>query len=296
MNAEERAVSAGAIINKHILNDTQKMLTLIWTGKQQEVSTIAEAAQTSAFDQNDLALYRELIEHRLFEVMDSIYPACSHLLGKQWPNAVRMYLQQFPPAHYRLNRVAEYFSTFLQTHAGANWLRRFPFLSELADYEWTELKIEEDPCQIKRSAHENLSLAATITQFAPIVNPTLVIRKYDYCLPAIVESIKSAASSLPTTKKKKTTMAFFRNPVTHRCTFLTLGSAAAAIVAEAHSALKSYDDLMKIALQLHRGRDLENTIIETISLFEQLQKLALFIGDRRIVKKYTKAPCSNLRG
>ncbi|MBU6450848.1 MAG: putative DNA-binding domain-containing protein [Cyanobacteria bacterium REEB67] len=168
--------------------------------------TLSDASAPN-FDEKGIELYSSLIEIGRFDLMASIFPIIHKLLGKNFKECALDYFAATPPRHYNLNRAAEKFGLYLAEHC-PKLIRRYPFLAELADYEWIELlvleQVEADvstKVKIKsksadeRNKTENISDgdAAQAAQFAslsPVLTSAIAARNYHFDIPAIALAIK----------------------------------------------------------------------------------------------------------
>src|SRR3990167_6997962 len=138
------------------LRDIEKTVTRIWLNQDArdwlsagsgapppDCLKDADPAILEQIDQKGSNLYATLMRAGHHDVMESIYPYCSKLFKDQFESIINDYLTKFPSDHYNFNRLCSRFSEYLTTYGGT-WLERYPYIAELADYEWLELeKIEQ---------------------------------------------------------------------------------------------------------------------------------------------------------
>src|SRR5215470_7735633 len=110
----------------------------------------------AGIDKRGVRVYARLLNFGHHDVMLSIYPGCAKLLADKWERVVDGYLEYFPPSHYNFNRTAARFSEFLAAY-GDRYQKKFPYIAELADYEWLELEILERDVEIKVTPYEPLT-------------------------------------------------------------------------------------------------------------------------------------------
>ncbi len=158
-----------------------------------------------------IGLYRQLVHNSFLDVLTSIYPNTYELLKKDWNNLLHQYIEEYPPKSPILNKVVEHFPEFLQKQK--NILKKYPFISELAKYEWIELEVYEKDTEV------NLKFNNKILS----LNPAHVICKFQYPISNIVELIKNK-KFLSSIQKKETNMIIYRDPKDFSVRFFELSS------------------------------------------------------------------------
>jgi hypothetical protein len=238
-------------------------------------------SEAHALDNEAIELYSELIGYGHHDAIDSIYPGCAKLIGEKWDEVVDDYLQKYPPNHWRLNMIASRFPQYVTKHGGT-WLEQFPFLAELADYEWLELELMEKDIQIVCTDACTLDSAEAFAKYGPVVNQTLVIRQYAYPIPKIVDHLEADELFVYQADEDKTKVAIYRHPETHFCKFLELSHLAYQVIAQAQMHKSSFKDLLEKAVMPNSGSDAQDAVVKFLELTEKLQDLGLFVGTRKI--------------
>jgi uncharacterized protein len=231
-------------------------------------------------DAKGVGLYGRMISYGHHDVMDSIFPYCSQLLGDTWQEAVDDYLIHYPPDHYNLNKICRHFSEYLLKH-GQQYLQRYPFLAELADYEWLELEKIDENLVITRGDDSGISTPDQIVTLGPIVNPTLTVRHYRYPIADIAAKLENGKKVRRKVPAKATHLAIYRDPESHRARFLELGAAAATIVETAHTENGNYQSLLQLAVSLTPELPPDQAVLDFLQLIEDLQTALLFTGSQR---------------
>lgn len=228
-------------------------------------------------DKRGIDLYASLLNFGHQDVMLSIYPGCAKLLGHRWADVVDSYLEHYPPCHYNFNRTAERFSQYL-TKYGERHKLKYPFIAELADYEWLELEVMETAIEVETADYEQLTSPEQFESSGPLVNPTLVVRRYCYPIPDIVDYLRDDCCSPREVEAKPTSVALYRDPYGHHCRFLELGDLAAAVVDTARKSQQSYAALAKLVVGLSGERSAGESVLEFLELVDKLQSVYLFVG------------------
>lgn len=237
----------------------------------------------SLIDQRGVALYACLIRHGQKDLINSIYPGCAKVIGKGFENLIYRYMETCPPEHYNFNQAAAAFSDFLNSDSKCQPLiKKYPFLPELADYEWVELEVLEHPARDECGEKIELDQLDKFQDFAPIVNRTLVMRNYQYPIDKIVDWLKDDIKLPSKVKKNPVCLAVYRTPSRSGPRFLALAQASASIVEAARTAKTSFGDLLKIAVGEDPTIDPQSTVLAFLALVEKLESLELFVGSSRI--------------
>lgn len=226
-------------------------------------------------DRQGVWLYTQLIRLGWHDVMSSIYPLTEELLSVEWCHTVDNYLKVYPPRHFNLNQLANRFSCFLAAHE-KNLLKRYPFIAELADYEWLELEVLEDLAVVP----EPLLAVEQLIGCQPIVNPTVRTRRYQYPLPEIANLIEcgECTSTLPT-QEKQTWMLAYRTSQSNACRIIEVSELVFMILEAAKAKGSTYDELAVQAINLCEGSlPKQDAVLQFIDLIEKLHEMNAFVG------------------
>jgi hypothetical protein len=213
--------------------------------------------------------------------MDSIYPLNAKLLGKNWPAIVDDYLETFPPNHFNLNRTAKQFPGYVEQYL-SDYTERYPFLAELADYEWVEMDLLEVDEALPHSQLESPQTPDHITSYGPIINPALRIRHYQFPIISIAEQLESSKRKPGKVKPGQSRVAIYRDPKLNRCRFLDVGPVAASVVEAAQAAPITYAELIALAVSMSPGVNPQQTIADFLVLVDDLQSKNLFLGNKKL--------------
>jgi hypothetical protein len=272
------------------LDKVEQFVTNFWMNKKidqdspsSKLANDADSENIQEFDKRGLALYSELLSIGHHDVMLSIYPYCAELLGKKWRSVVSQYLQECPPDHYNLNRTASRFPEFLATFQQEP-KSKYPYLLELADYEWVEMELLEKDVKAQPCSRVLLQSPEDFQSYYPVVNPALAIKHYTYPIPKIIDWLNSDHRSAKRFKPADTHMIIYRHPQSHGCKFLEVGEISAALIQVAANSKRSYADLIALAISLAGHNAPEQTVNDVLELIERLQDLQLFLGSEKLQK------------
>jgi hypothetical protein len=179
------------------LQQTQAALAELWTNTDQRTRFLdstpdqtADYGDLSGLSKSGIELYAELLQNNAQGLMDSIFPACQSLFSEDvWTSIIESYLRECPPDTYHLNSLARKFSAYLEKHASDSEFARWPFIAELADFEWVELEVEEHSAKASAGDYTELTSQELIATMVPVVNPAHTCRDYTYQVHAIARAI-----------------------------------------------------------------------------------------------------------
>jgi hypothetical protein len=274
------------------LREIEKTVATLWLnrearewllgGRKGPMPAVLAEAPTEVLrevDRKGVALYGSLIAYGHHDVMDNVYPYTSALLGAKWESVVEDYLLRFPPEHHNFNRLCARLSQYFSMYGGT-LTDKYPFLAELADYEWIELEKMEEDTSIHVYPHEQLVSPEQIITFCPVVNPTVTVRDYKYNVLAIGDELK-AGRKLGKIKPERTLVACYRHATEHFGKFAEIGEAAAKIVDMAREPM-TYQSLIPVVVSLTPDLDPQESVTAFLELVEDLQELGIFVGSRKL--------------
>ncbi|MCA9805777.1 MAG: putative DNA-binding domain-containing protein [Cyanobacteria bacterium HKST-UBA02] len=229
-------------------------------------------------DPDGVSLYSSLIRLGQKDLMLSIYPGCARVIGRGFEELIYQYMETYPAEHFNFNRAANRFSIFLKEHC-PRLLEKFPFLPELADYEWIELEVLEHPAD-QRCVTSKIALSSPedFSKQAPRVNPTLILRSYQYPIDKIVDWLRDDVRLPRRIKKAEVCLAVYRSAQTNSARFLALSPVAARLIETASESPTSFAELVSIAVSENPEADPQTTVLEFLELIEKLENLELLSG------------------
>ena len=148
--------------DKDRLATIQTEMCGLWTNRQKRNESTADGEMARG-----VAVYSRLIEIGRVDLLASIYPLIETLLAKNFRELALDYFEARPAPHFNLNRAAQGFADYLRQDR-AELLKRYPFLAELADYEWIELEALESAGEsLPSKCGPSLSIKMTHRQSTP---------------------------------------------------------------------------------------------------------------------------------
>jgi len=284
------------------LHQIENKLSRLWTNREErsryletEVSSACASGSVASADARDSAdddfvaqidaagvrLYSSLIEIGRMDLMSSIYPVMEELLGKQFKPLVFDYFESMPPVHYNLNQSASRFPQYVQ--GLEKLMGRYPFLAELADYEWIELAVLEDPAADNQYEYSKSGMEVDPSIFAgltPVLNSVFIGRRYSFAIPKLVQEIK-AGKKLPRRFKQEPTCAVvYRDPCTLDARFLEVGEVSLGMLETIkENPSITYGELIK-QICGQDSNNVQNILTGALEAIEQFKELKLIVSEK----------------
>lgn len=166
-----------------------------------------------------LNVYKDLIKNRFHDAFCSIYPKTSLIFKNKWDKLISQYFEKYPPSSPLLNRIAKDLPAYLLTQTKI--LKKYPFIHELALYEWLELEIYEKTGEPgnRRSWDKN----------DLVLNPIHELCTFNYPIPEIVEKMENK-KTLGKIQEKPTNVIIYRDPKTQQVRFFELSAPSFAYI------------------------------------------------------------------
>ena len=274
------------------LSEIEANLQTLWTKKESRKEFLAGKLQLfkngQEPDHKRIALYADLIMTGQMNLMESIYPACQRIISDFEP-IVYKYMEECPPTHFNLNQAAKGFSNYLLKNC-PSLLKKYPFLPELADYEWIELEVMEVDVDWPEYEQIVLNDPEQFSVYRPVLNPTLQLRNYKYPISEIVDKLIDNSDSdsddqaqvlVKSVKKKSVTLAIFREPKTHEVKFLQLGEITRFAIEQIQSNKPTYQELLASTIPAFNKRKADEVVLELLDIFPTLEAHKLILGSAR---------------
>lgn len=276
---------------KTSLEYIQSTLHSLWSNEEfchDYFNDIAEYSKTAKqtrpkllFDRRGVELYGRLIRYGWHDTMSALYPVCEELLKEQWRAIVERYLKVCPPSHFNLNQIGKEFSNYLIAFEGAI-VKDYPFISQLADYEWLELEVLEHSSIVSREPWQPLETTDQFVALRPRVNPTLNLRHYDYRIADISYNIENGHCIDEISEAQETFVAGFRPFQSSKSNLIETNNLSVLLLEKAASKEFSYKDLALVTIQFYGNEEPGSAITEFIELVERLQEMDVLVGSAPI--------------
>lgn len=110
-----------------------------------------------------IGIYRDLVKNAIEDVMASMYPYCKQILGKKWDKTVADYIEKHPPKSPVLVLLAAEFAEYLINEKSI--IKKYPYIGELAVYEWYETEVHNMEDEKKSSKKLRLNPVNKVCNF-----------------------------------------------------------------------------------------------------------------------------------
>lgn len=274
------------------LGEIESNLQALWTNQDSRKEFLAGKLKLfrngQEPDPKGILLYADLMQIGQLNLMESIYPACQRIIS-DFESHVYKYMNQCPPTHFNLNQAAKGFSDYLSNNCSL-LLKKYPFLPELADYEWVELEVMEADVDWPLHEHIVLNDPGLFVTCKPVLNPTLRLRNYKYPISEIVDKLIDNSDSdspddaqvlVKSIKKKAVTLAIFREPKTHEVKFLELGDISRFALEQTMANKPTYQALLALTIAAFPKRKADQIVLELLDIFPKLEEHRLILGSTR---------------
>jgi hypothetical protein len=273
------------------LRDIEKALSTLWMNrdvrnwylsgaKRDQMPNEGKSLSRSVLDTLDkrgVELYGSLLSFGHHDVMLSVFPYCAQILEKKWDEIVDDYLKCFPPEHYNFNRLCSRFPEYMAIKKDS-FGKKGQLLSELSDFEWLELEKIEQDIKITSLPYESLKDPSQFVEWAPVLNPSIMVRKYNYPLFEIIERLQEKGK-LPAKLPVETTyIAFYRHPLRNTCCYFQLDRLALLLVEKCQADKLSYQDLLIAYISARNDILPTQAAEEFLYAIDELQESQVYIG------------------
>lgn len=276
------------------LHEIEKTMSRLWLDSQARAWLCSETEEDtypselaalnqvvlSELDRRGASVYARSINYEYQDMADCIFPYCAKAVGESWNKLVSDYYKHYPSSHFDFNKICLHFSEYLTKHC-SKLLEKYPYLAELANYEWLEHEKYEDSTKIERALSIQINGIEQITEYFPIVNQTLSVRHYQFPIVEIANNFGNRKRPRKKFAKSPCILAIYRDPDTHRTRFIQLGIASAAVIEMAQCQPSTYQDLLKLTLSLTPELSPAQAVVEFLTLLEELQNDNIFIGSNK---------------
>jgi hypothetical protein len=270
------------------LLDLQTALAKLWLNPELTQRFFAGQAEVGNLvrqevSQGGMELYGQLISIGRRELLASIYPYIKNLLGKKFDDLVQDFLLGQKVSHYNFNQAAQGLSQFLELHRGL-YCKRFPFLAELALYEWLELEVLESDHyhhhHLAPTLPINFAQALSAQEFSlmsPVLNPNLHLCAFEYPISQIVLGLDRKEKLPRRFKKQASYLAIYRDLDELNARFLDLSALTYKLLEKLKEKPQTtFGELIQLAFSL--AGDNFDIVEDFLTLIEELQEKQLILG------------------
>jgi hypothetical protein len=173
------------------------------------------------------------------DTLRSFFPVTRRFFKSQWYDWVEQYRRQHPNPSFQLYQVASGFPAFLATQTET--VAKYPFLLDLARYEWLEIEVLNAPNTERPEGFEP-AVPDTVDELAdwcPVPNQARRFARFDYNVPGILEALNDIDEDSDTEQEALDTLApeptpceilMYRDLDTHHARFFVLTPLTATLL------------------------------------------------------------------
>ena len=253
-------------------------------------------------DYEPLLLYENLLFNSVEETLRLTFPHCKPLLGEDWEPLVEDYRRYYPNLTCRLYLVGARFPEFLAEQESVT--EAFPFLPDLARYQWTESILSKAPnTPVEADFSDSYpDSEAMLRAFRPAWNPVSELLILTYDIPSLIpilnafsEEVEAAETALTapqweTLPESPGRFLIYREPDTHQIRFFKLNELIFKLITDPDPASSYYSRFEKLhqtmpALQrLNFQHVLDEGLVLLAYCFTHKIYAAVIPSDRRIIR------------
>jgi hypothetical protein len=231
-----------------------------------------------------LYLYEELLFASVEDTLGSLYPYTKRFLEDEgWYPLVEQYRRSYPNRSYQLYRAAEHFPGFLSQQA--HLLKKYPFLVDLAYYEWDEIEILNAPDE-PRPPDFQLGFPDSVeglSYWSPLSNPARRLRTFGYHVPELLEYLKTVETISPAKFKiapKPSEILIYRDSEQLSARFFLLTPLTAKFIAKMVPGVTYYEIFQSLQVEepALQAMPLEQILTQGLGLIQQCFQQNIILG------------------
>lgn len=235
-----------------------------------------------------LRQYSHMLQTNVDDTLQSVFPITYKILEEDWDELTTHYFWEHPNPSYQLIEAGRSFPDFLLQQESLR--ETFPFLPELALYEWVEADLLSTPNPVyPKNIQTNVPHTVdALKAFAPVLNDVSTLLQFTYPIPAIITLLDHHPVSELTPQQiqpKMTLLWIYRNNSPYICRFFELNAVLATwlstVKSNQASPLNYEETIAPVFYELQkRNTQLEADIFyqEFLSILEQLFENGILIG------------------
>jgi hypothetical protein len=216
-----------------------------------------------------LAVYEEIVFNNLLESISACFPIAKTILGDNWPQLIRDFMQRHSANSPIFRQIPEEFLDYL-AHLDAGVINRYPsYLLSLCHYEWVELAVASSADLIQP---DELDVDGSLLNAPIVYAPGMQLLRYAYA----VHHISPDRQQL---EPAETFLAVFRD-AQDEVKFVELNAMTHHLLTLLRQTMPAKQALGEIA-QLLGSKDTDAIEAFGLEILQDLQDQALIRGTRR---------------
>ncbi|WP_373532322.1 putative DNA-binding domain-containing protein [Vampirovibrio sp.] len=237
-------------------------------------------------DASKLALYQELMFNTVRDTLQNIYPFTYALLSQHgqdlqaWHTLVDDYRRHCPNRSYKLMGAISNFHDYLATQA--DLMEHYPFLADLALYEWLEMEVLNLPdVALSSGLKPEVPGLTQLGSFCPVWNPVKRLQGFHYNIPILLDQLQAKRSTAPlaSAPRDPVEILIYRDPETLEVRFFCLNEITASLM-RLSEAGSYHQALLALKLELPMLADIPAAVIaeQALALFQNCLQKGMLLG------------------
>lgn len=222
-------------------------------------------------DERRMAVYRELFYNNVEDFLASTFPVLKEILGDDpWHALVRDYFAVHRSKTPLFMQMPKEFIEYIQLEREPSE-GDFPFMPELAHYEWSELALATSD---ERIIMESINTNGDLLQGKPVVSPLAWVLSYEYAVQRI------STEYLPTENDKEETHLIVFRDRNDQVEFIEINQVTAVLLNRLQTESQSAHDVLRgIATELNHPEP-ENIVEFGQTILNDMQERGVILGTR----------------
>jgi hypothetical protein len=257
-----------------------------------DVPPLCELSALQGIEGRRLALYEELLFNTVLETLQNIYPYTYRLLSRrgsaeaEWKVVAESYRRAYPNQSYKLMGAVSSFPEFLSEQAAL--METYPFLSDLALYEWIEMEVINLPDPAAEiDFPDAIPPLEKLAEFRPVWNPARRLHRFRFHMPEVLEQMKQSNFEMQNQEVllKRTDILIYRDPTTLEARFFCLNELTAELIALSEVHPVSYQELLLLIQEQSpalKVLPIEIIAMQAYGLFETCLDNGILLGSNRV--------------
>lgn len=207
------------------------------------------------------------------------FPLMRRLLGSSWSPLHQKYWAGQPASSPNPYEALAGLPDFVRT-LNDETTTKFPFLADLAQYEYLRHRAVAAPIAIERGNRADLRSPGNRKKFGPAINQTIELSVFDYPVHTIARHIASKGKKVKGNDYDKCDLqlAIYRDPDTDEVRIQELGGVVSELLVLAKEKWVSYENLIEKAAALISDETPEEIANQVVDLMEELETAGVILG------------------
>lgn len=272
------------------LRTVQEAMVRIWSDKQYFEGLAKEQRQPSepensiinSLDPKRFKLYQEDVLVRRMYLINQCFKLTWKALANEGEALVNNYWNQHPSTNFNAINELEFFPDFLQN---SNAIKNYPYLVDLAKYEWLRRKAQIEGAAMERSASTDLSSKNDLQIMEPILNPSLVLGRFKFPVHKIAGRIAANRWKKYTYERDDHFIAIYQSLNDRKkLRVIELDEFSFMLLDFAKSNQSTYEELIQYACSLLPGEEAAATATDLLEMCFQFEQVDMILGSRSTIQ------------